>query len=289
MDWCFYFRVTISCARIYLTAQACHGKMKRIKQWKRRWHTTKLIISPAKKMREDQDSFAWRDRPIFLDQAETIVQKLRTLTYEELKALWGCSDKLTTLNMERLQSMNLQQAQTPAILAYEGIQYQYMAPGVFHTEALEYIQSHLRIISGLYGCLRPFDAVCPYRLEMQAKLNVCKANTLYDYWGKRIADAIYKETDCVINLASKEYSLCVSRYVPPKANFITCIFAERNGTKRIEKGTLCKMARGEMVRYLAEHQIETPEGVKAFQGLNFTYSAPDSDASTYVFIKKEEP
>ena len=247
----------------------------------------KIIISPAKKMKEDRDSFPAVQLPEFIDKTEELLSVLRKMDYGQLKKLWGCSDKLVELNIERLKTMAPRLAQTPAILSYEGIQYQYMAPGVFSREALEYIQTHLRILSGFYGVLKPFDAVCPYRLEMQAKLKILTASDLYSYWGSMLSDNLYADDSCVLNLASQEYSTCIIRHLPAGAQFITCHFVERKDEKLIEKGTLCKMARGEMVRYLAEHRITDPEGVKDFTGLNYRFSREDSTADTFVFLKEE--
>ena len=189
----------------------------------------------------------------------------------------------------RLEHMDLYHALTPAILSYEGIQYQYMAPGIFSDREYGYIQEHLRILSGFYGVLRPFDGVTPYRLEMQAKLSVGDHRDLYSYWGDSIAKQIWSETDCVINLASKEYSICVSRFQPADQRLITCVFGEDHNGKVIEKGTMCKMARGEMVRFMAEHQITNPEDMKAFDRLNYRFCAECSDDTTYVFLKGEHP
>lgn len=244
----------------------------------------RLIISPAKKMRTDTDSLPWKSLPCFISQAETLYDKLRSMSYEELKRLWKCNDQIAALNAERLKTIDLHTNLTPAILAYEGIQYRYMAPGVFSREAFDYVQEHLRILSGLYGLLRPFDGVIPYRLEMQAKLNICDVKDLYSYWGGMIAGQLYSETDCIVNLASKEYSLCVSRYQKPGTRFITCVFGEERDGKVVEKGTLCKMARGEMVRYLAEVRADRPEAMQDFSRLNYTFSPRYSDPSTYVFL-----
>lgn len=246
-----------------------------------------IIISPAKKMRVDTDSFAWRDLPAFLPRSELLFARLKELTYEELKALWKCNDKITVQNIERLQTQNLHQNLTPAVMAYEGIQYQYMAPGVFTEEALGYLQDHLRILSGFYGLLRPFDGVIPYRLEMQAKLITDNAKDLYAFWGSSLADSLWEESDVVINLASKEYSQCISRYTPRGKLFLTCTFGERKGNKIIEKGTLCKMARGEMVRYLAETQADDPEQLKDFDRMGYRFSSDDSTQTNYVFIKED--
>jgi len=246
----------------------------------------RIIISPAKKMNVDTDSFACQSLPQFLPKTEQLYERLRGMSYEELKALWKCNDQIAKLNYERLQTMNLRQQLTPAILAYEGIQYQYMAPGVFTYDELDYVQEHLRILSGFYGVLRPFDGVTPYRLEMQAKLKIGEAKDLYSYWGDSIARNLFSETDCILNLASQEYSRCVSAHLTEDVQFITCLFCERKNGKLIEKGTLCKMARGEMVRYMAERKIETAEEIKAFDRLGYRFSQAESNQTTFTFIKE---
>ena len=246
----------------------------------------RIIISPAKKMNMDTDNLPIRALPRFLGRTEELLALLRAMSPEELKALWKCNDRLVRLNVERLADMNLRSQLTPAILAYEGIQYQYMAPGVFTVEELDYVQEHLRILSGFYGVLRPFDGVLPYRLEMQARLKTPEGKDLYEFWGDTLAAEVFGETDCVVNLASREYSQCLSRYVPSGARFITCVFGERKDGKIVEKGTMCKMARGEMVRYLAENRAEDPEQMRDFDRLQYRFSPADSDGHTYTFIRE---
>ena len=214
--------------------------------------------------------------------------RLQRLSGQELKSLWKCSDKIALLNQQRLACMDLHRMLTPAILAYEGIQYQYMAPGVFNQEELAYVEEHLRILSGFYGLLRPFDGVTPYRLEMQAKLAVSGAKDLYAYWGDTLAKALSRETRVVVNLASKEYSRCIAAHLPPEVTMITCIFGEEKDGTVVEKGTLCKMARGEMVRYLAQVQGKTPEQMKAFDRLGYQFRPDRSDEITYVFCKEDK-
>lgn len=248
----------------------------------------KIIISPAKKMRSDTDSLPWRDEPRFIARTEKILEQLRKMSQTELQRLWKCSDKITVENMERIRHMELRRGLTPAILAYEGIQYQYMAPGVFTDEELKYVQDHLRILSGFYGLLCPFDGVTPYRLEMQAKLQVEGCKDLYGYWGDSIAQSLFTETDCILNLASKEYSSCVSKYLPQSVSMVTCVFGEDVNGKIIEKGTMCKMARGEMVRFMAERKIEKPESVKSFKRLGYTFSERYSNENRYVFLRNTE-
>ena len=147
----------------------------------------RIIISPAKKMRVDTDSLPIQALPDFLPETERLLAVLRAMTPKELQALWKCNDSIAALNVERLAAMDLRRCLTPAVLSYEGIQYQYMAPGVFETEQYDFIQEHLRIVSGFYGLLRPFDGVTPYRLEMQAKLAVDGSQDLYAFWGDKLA------------------------------------------------------------------------------------------------------
>ena len=183
--------------------------------------------------------------------------------------------------------MDLNYRLTPALFSYEGIQYQYMGSRVLSRDALEYLQDNLRILSGFYGILKPLDGIVPYRLEMQSKFINYKNKDLYEYWADKIANSLFEETNLIINLASKEYSKCVEKYLKnsPGTKFITCVFGEINGDKVIEKGTLAKMARGEMVRYLAQNNVYDLEGLKRFDKLGYKYSQEKSNENTYVFIK----
>ncbi len=246
----------------------------------------RIIVSPTKRMKEDTDSFDCRALPQFLEKTQRIYIRLAQMSGEQLKQLWKCNDSIVLQNNERLERMNLKERLTPAILAYDGLQYQCLAPDVFTTQELEYVQQHLRILSGFYGILRPLDGVTPYRLEMQAKLKVDGKKDLYEFWGDSLAKELFNQTDCVINLASKEYSICISHYLREPISMITCVFGEKKGEKIIEKGTLCKMARGEMVRYLAEIQAENPEQMKQFCRLGYHFSKEDSTDTKYVFLKE---
>ena len=247
----------------------------------------RIILSPAKKMNSDTDGLAYEGLPRFSGEAENLLRYLKRMSYAELKALWRCNDVITALNYERVQRMDLQHGLTPAILSYEGIQYQYMAPGVFEKSQLRYINEHLRILSGFYGLLRPFDGVVPYRLEMQARLGTEGCKDLYSYWGDKLAGQLLTETDFILNLASKEYSSAVSPHLPESARFLTCTFGEWKAGRVIEKGTLCKMARGEMVRWLAEQNITDSESIKGFNRLGYVYRETLSGSDHFVFIKEQ--
>ncbi|EXJ23876.1 UPF0246 protein YaaA [Alkalibacterium sp. AK22] len=244
----------------------------------------RIIISPAKKMKTDNDSFTHSQLPQFLDKTSELLEHLKTLTYDELKNIWKASDNITAVNHERIQKMNLQKNLTPAILSYEGIQYQYMAPNVLEKEQYTYLEKHLRILSGFYGMLKPFDGVTPYRLEMQAKLKHATYPSVYAFWGDQLAKQILDETDTIINLASEEYSKTITKY-NDQAQIIRCKFGELINGKVKEKGTMVKMARGEMVRFMAENQVQTPEKLKDFNHSDFAFSDDHSTESEYVFIK----
>lgn len=247
----------------------------------------KLIISPAKKMNRQEDSVPWQDLPTFLDKTRILMDYICSLSLSQARGLWRCNEALADLNYRRFQEMDLERRLTPAVLAYEGIQYQYMAPGVLDRESLAYLQNHVRILSGFYGMVRPFDGVTPYRLEMGAKLSVDGARDLYAFWGDAMAQALARESDLVLNLASREYSKAVEPHLPPHVSFVTCVFGEEKEGKVIEKGTKCKMARGRMVRFLAEHQVEALDGVKAFSELGYSYAEEYSQDKIIVFIQKE--
>lgn len=246
----------------------------------------RIILSPAKKMNINTDDLAPCGLPAFMEQTEEIVHFLQGLSYGEAKKLWACNDGIAEQNYDRLQQMDLYHQLTPAILSYEGIAYQYMAPSVFENGQFAYVQEHLRILSAFYGVVRPMDGVTPYRLEMQAKAKIAGTKDLYDYWGDRLYRAILDDSRIIINLASKEYSRCIEKYLQPKDVYITCVFGEFSGEKIVQKGVYAKMARGEMVRFMAENRIGSPEEMKVFDRLGYAFRADLSDERTYIFIKK---
>ena len=247
----------------------------------------KIIISPAKKMNIDTDTFAPMGLPVFLSRTKELMDYMKGLSYEEAKMLWSCNDKIAAQNFERYAQMDLERGLTPSILSYEGIQYQYMSPMVFSETALDYVQKNLRILSGFYGIVKPFDGVTPYRLEMQAKASIGGFKDLYEYWGDSLYQELTSDGDhLILNLASKEYSKCIEKYLGENDLFVTCVFGEEIDGKVVQKGTLVKMARGEMVRFLAENEIDSLEGVKNFHGLGYEFSEELSGEKEYIFIKK---
>lgn len=248
----------------------------------------RIILSPAKKMNEDLDTLETMGLPAFIEQTEGILFWMRQQSHEALQRLWKCNDKIARQNIERVEHMHLYSRLTPAILSYEGIAFQYMAPAVFEKEQLAYVQSHLRILSAFYGVLKPMDGVTPYRLEMQAKASIGNSRNLYDYWGSRIYEEVRDESGVIINLASKEYAKCIEKYLTDRDTYITVTFCEKSGGKLVTKGTYAKMARGEMVRYMAEMQIENPQDIRRFNRLGYIYRADMSSDTEYVFERVAE-
>ena len=246
-----------------------------------------VIISPAKKMCCDPDSLEYTALPEFTEKSEKLLKILKSMSYAELKTLWQCNGKIAGENFENLQVADLKTNLTPAILAYDGIRFKYMAPEVFSYKEFEYIQNHLFILSGFYGAVRPFDGVIPYRLEMQAKLQGENFKNLYDFWRGDIAKYITDGRDTVINLASDEYFKAVKKYFPENIRVVTCVFADLENGKLKEKGVKCKMARGEIVRYMAENNVQSPEELKKFLRQGYVYRDDLSSDDRFVFVQKK--
>ena len=281
-----------------------------------------VIISPAKQMRVCANAFSARGIPPYPRLTETLHRRLLQIEREDgaaaLQKLWSVSDKLLRQNLDRLHEFTpimdagdlndpaLARLVSPAVFSYVGIQYQSMAPEVLDEEALSWLQSHLWILSGMYGCVRPFDAMQPYRLEMGAKLSVDGAANLYSFWGGALARAVCGRMDedapaqlgaphggtCVVNLASVEYAKAVLLHLDEDSRYVTCIFGEdlRAG-KPVQRSTASKTARGSMVRWMAENRIEDPAELVRFDvGYAFSAdlsSAPDARGNrTLVFMKQ---
>lgn len=296
-----------------------------------------VIISPAKQMRVRADAFAPRGIPPYPQKTRQVADALRAILRadgpEGLCVLWHVNDRLLTENVARLEAFADVASErdlddpatsallTPAVFSYSGIQYTSLAPEVMGFDELEWLERHLWIVSALYGCVRPFDAVEPYRLEMGAKLAVGGARDLYAFWGGDIAEAIVdgaravrvidetgttsaaKEkvsaagdnTDdavdavTVVNLASVEYAKAVLPHLGPNTRSVTCIFGEAlKGGKPVQRATASKIARGSMVRWMAEHRVESARELVRFDvGYRFApeLSARGGTQETLVFLR----
>ena len=246
-----------------------------------------LVLSPAKKMNVVEGPPYAEGVPRFLERTGRLMDALRSFSYDEAKALWKTSDVLTALNMERLREMDLSRDVTAAVIAYEGIPFQHLAAGVMHGAGLDYLRAHLRILSGFYGVLAPFDGVVPYRLEMGQKLSVDGFADLYDFWGDALLRSLADEgfTD-IVNVASVEYSRALTAHVGPGMPAITtCLFGDVRDGRLIQRSTEAKAARGTFVRWCAERDIESLEDLRAFDERGYAYDEHLSDGNTLVFSR----
>ena len=264
-----------------------------------------VIISPAKQMHAAQDAFEVLGIPPFAHETAQLHRALLDIERNEgsggLQALWNVSDKLLgsclntlhefepILKNDDLDNPDIACHVSPAVMSYHGIQYQSMAPEVMDAAQLDWLQNHLWILSGLYGCVRPFHAVQPYRLEMGAKLAVDDAQDLYAFWGDKLARTIAPvgSNTTIVNLASVEYAKAVLPCLTADVTTITCLFGEdvRNG-KPIQRSTASKKARGSMVRWMAENKLEDASGLTAFD-VGYRHVPELSNKNTLVFLNEQ--
>lgn len=264
-----------------------------------------VIISPAKQMRMTQDAFEVTGIPPFAHETARLHQALLDIEQSEgaqgLQDLWNVSDKLLGPCLDILHEFEpiLRDADladpaiarriSPAVMSYHGVQYQSMAPEVMDAEQLTWLQNHLWILSGLYGCVRPFHGVEPYRLEMGAKLAIDGARDLYAFWSERLAQTIAPAgtNTTIVNLASVEYAKAVVPHVTQDTTVIACLFGEgvRNG-KPIQRSTASKKARGSMVRWMAENRLQDINELTAFN-IGYRHIPELSDETTLVFISEQ--
>ena len=254
-----------------------------------------FVISPAKNLNENQTApVAAYSQPDLLADAAVLMDELRRLAPQDIAKLMHVSDKIALLNAERNAAW--QPPFTPenakqAVYLFNGDVDEGLAAESQPPAGVDYLQAHLRILSGLYGLLRPLDLIQPYRLEMGTALANPRGKNLYEFWGDTIAEALNRalaeqQTDTLINLASQEYFKSVSGKL--KARLITPVFKdEKNGQYKVIS-FYAKRARGLMVRYAAEQQISEPEELKAFDLEGYAYNAAASNEKEWVFLRAEQ-
>ena len=253
------------------------------------------VISPAKTLDFDTPvSTNKYSEPRFLDQSQQLIEQLKKLSSQEIANLMKISDKLAGLNMVRFQ-----QWQTPfteenakqAILAFKGDVYTGLAAETLDDKGLDFAQQHLRILSGLYGVLRPLDLMQPYRLEMGTPFQNDAGRDLYSFWGDKIRQSLEGEPalkdGVLINLASNEYFKAVDAK-KLNATIITPVFKDwKNGQYKMIS-FYAKKARGLMSRYIIDQQINTPEKLKQFDSDGYRYSEEMSQKNDWVFIRDHD-
>jgi cytoplasmic iron level regulating protein YaaA (DUF328/UPF0246 family) len=247
------------------------------------------LISPAKRLVFPRAPLP-ASTPIFTDATQELVTTCASLSSTDLTKLMKISDKIATMNVERYDQLANDNASLyPASMMFDGEVYRGLEASTMSATALVWSQNHLAILSGLYGLLRPLDAVAPYRLEMGSRLKTEQGNTLYDFWGEQIADRIneilsgHKEK-VVVNLASKEYTKSISMK-SLKAEFVECKFMEERDGKLKILSVYAKKARGLMARYMMDNQIETVDELKGFNVDGYSYQPEQSSDGVLVFAR----
>ena len=253
----------------------------------------KIVISPAKNLNIGKDTqFKQFTEFYFKEEALQLVDIAKQLSPPELSSLMKISDKLANLNYARFQDWHLPftpENSLQAIFAFQGDVYKGMDAISFDEQDLEFAQQYLRILSGLYGILKPLDLIQAYRLEMGTRLKNPKGKNLYEFWGNKITDFLNNEfaeedNPVLINLASNEY-FKVIRPENLKATIITPQFKEyRNNELKIISFS-AKKARGRMSRFIIKNKITQVEDIKAFDWDNYRFDENLSDATTWIFTR----
>ena len=252
----------------------------------------KIILSPAKSLDfENIPETKVASQPIFLNESQLLINKLKKYSPKKLGDLMSISPKLSDLNYSRFQDWTLpftnDNAKT-AMYVFTGDAYRGMNPREFSQEDVVNAQGYLRILSGLYGVLKPQDIIQPYRLEMGTKIDYTeKVTNLYKFWGDKVTDALNAEMEneeVLINLASNEYFKVID---PKKLNhkIVTCSFKdEKNGEYNIIS-FFAKFARGLMTRFIIQNKITEVEHLKAFDLERYSYNEEMSTADNFVFVR----
>lgn len=254
-----------------------------------------ILLSPAKNMNFDDAPDAPRaTKPKFLDDTGELSETTRKLSKSKIKSLMGVSDKLAELNYERFQAFapdGESESLKQAALAFNGDVYLGFDAPSLSKDDLKFAQNHVRILSGLYGLLRPLDAIQPYRLEMGSKLKNPRGRDLYEFWGDKIAKEIDKalqshEDKTVVNLASNEYFGAVDKDAL-KAPVVTPVFKDVKDGKARTLMFFAKRARGAMARWAAQNRIERADDLKGFDADGYQFKAGDSTDDLWVFSRPQ--
>lgn len=256
-----------------------------------------FLLSPAKSLDYDTPTppelAASLTRPQFLADTAALIDVLRGHSVEQVRALMDLSEPLAQLNVERYAAWSprfTERNSKPAVLAFNGDVYDGLDAKTLSTEDLAWAQQHVRMLSGLYGILRPLDRMQPYRLEMGTRLATEGGNTLYDYWGSQLAEHLNTRlradtTPVVVNLASQEYFKAVDRKAL-KARVIDCVFEDYKGGVYKIISFHAKRARGLMARYAITHRLATPHQLEGFDLDGYAFAPASSEPERLVFRRK---
>ena len=247
-----------------------------------------IVVSPAKKLNMDPIQGINSTKPDFSANAKELINLTRSLSVDEIMGLMGISSNLAQLNMERFSSFGAQEKK-PAALAFAGDTYKGLDAETLSSGDLNWAQNHLRIISGLYGVLRPLDDIEPYRLEMGSKLEGKHGKSLYDYWGKKISeklndDAKNNGSNILINCASNEYFNAIHSS-SLSLNVITPIFIDRKNGKEKVISFYAKKARGSMARFIIQNRLTKADELKSFDIDGYKYQSDQSTDKNLSFVR----
>jgi uncharacterized protein len=251
------------------------------------------LLSPAKKLDFAPAPAGLKaTAPELLATAKPLIKRVKSYSASDIKRLMDLSDKLAALNFERFQAFDIANAigTKPAIYAFNGDVYLGFDAKSLSAADITYAQKHIGILSGLYGLLRPLDAIQPYRLEMGTAVDTDAGEDLYDYWRAAITKHLNTviggaKGATIINLASEEYWSAVDTKAL-KAPVIQCAFKEVKDGKATIVSFLAKKARGMMARYIVENRVEKPKGLQEFTSGGYSFDAKASDDKLYVFTRK---
>ena len=252
-----------------------------------------ILLSPAKSLDFDRKLNCTKSSiPDFIPESRVLINHLLKMKKEEIGSLMNISQKLTDLNYDRYKSWNKDfnlNNSRHAIYCFTGDVYKGLDVNSFSLEDLEYSQDHLRILSGLYGLLRPLDLMKPYRLEMGVKLQTDKCRNLYDFWGDKLTDKlnqnfIESKNEYLINLASNEYFDSVNKSRISKKIITPKFLDKKNGNYKVIS-FFAKKARGSMASYIIKNKIQTINELENFKGLEYKFCNKRSDEKNLVFIR----
>ena len=250
----------------------------------------KVILSPAKKLNEKSCDVKAVSNISFSDDSKILVDELKDFSSDQLISLMSVSSNIANLNKERFNTWEYPFDDTnskPAVFMFDGAVYSELDVQTLSKDDLDYLQENLRIISGLYGLLKPLDKIMPYRLEMGTKLSVDGHKNLYEFWGDKITNQLLSECtqdDIILNLASNEYSKALD--LKSFSNVITPVFKDYKSGKYKIISFYAKKARGLMARWIIQNKITDFEELINFDIDGYKYSKAESTTSEPVFLRK---
>ena len=251
----------------------------------------KVVISPVTRICPAPGLLSEYTSPLlFAEKTKRLYDYLSSLPLAQLKQVLRCSDKLTRETAELYRRTSLEKDVTPAILAFHSMQFTCMSPDVFDRGWYEHMQRNVRIISPLYGLLRPFDGIVDHRLEIRAKIDLDGAHTLYDYWADLPSRALFEDGDrVVIDLSTPSYSWLIRKNMPADTQWIHCRFGVPQGHQIVKTGVRAKMAKGTLIRQIAQGKIQNLNDLTTFQEYGYRFSRELSQENQYVFVANGYP